>query len=237
MQDLVSLLPPGFTPWDVAAVALLMVAMFATIWAIEWSPFAAHSMSTLMQRYRHEWMHQFALRENRILDSALLASLRQGTAFYASASMIAVGGIAALLGRAEALQVIAADLALEGGGRRFWEIKLLFVLAFVAHAFLKFAWAHRLFGYLVVLLGAIPAWDGQGGAAFDMANRASVVHVSAARSFNRGLRSIYFGLAALAWVAGPLVLAVATLLVVGMLMRREFFSSARHAVARPAAHK
>lgn len=50
------------------------------------------SVSVLMKRYRREWMRQFIERDPRIFDGNILSSLREGTAFFASACMIATGG-------------------------------------------------------------------------------------------------------------------------------------------------
>ena len=48
--------------------------------------------------------------------------------------------------------------------------------------------------------------------------------IRAALNFSRGLRSMYFALASLAWLAGPLALMVAAAVVAGFLMTREFAS-------------
>ncbi|MEP5154025.1 DUF599 family protein, partial [Planktotalea sp.] len=47
------------------------------------------------------------------------------------------------------------------------------------------------------------------------------------RGFNRGLRSVYFGLASSAWLAGPIPLIFAGLLTCLVLWRREFASRSR----------
>jgi uncharacterized membrane protein len=52
----------------------------------------------------------------------------------------------------------------------------------------------------------------------------------AARHFDNGLRSYYFGLAALAWLLHPLALVAASLLVLRELHRREFRSEVRDAL-------
>ena len=95
-------------------------------------------------------------REPRVFDAQLLAMIRQGTSFFASATMIAIGGCLALLGNTERLMGIAEDLTLEGGPSIVWELKVLVILGFLANAFFKFVWANRLFGYCAVLMGAVP---------------------------------------------------------------------------------
>ncbi len=61
----------------------------------------------------------------------------------------------------------------------------------------------------------------------ERAMKAAEVNISAARGFNRGIRAVYFGLAATAWSLGPLGLLGATALTCGILWRREFASQSR----------
>jgi len=44
-----------------------------------------------MNEQRHRWIEQMVRRDNRILDVNINASLQNGTAFFASASLIAWG--------------------------------------------------------------------------------------------------------------------------------------------------
>lgn len=44
-----------------------------------------------MNAYRREWMRHFVTRSPRIFDGNILTTLREGTAFFASACLIAVG--------------------------------------------------------------------------------------------------------------------------------------------------
>ena len=54
------------------------------------------------------------------------------------------------------------------------------------------------------------------------ARKASEENITSARSYNRGLRAIYFSLAAAAWLVGPTALILATLITLSVLLRREF---------------
>ena len=62
-----------------------------------------------MDRYRELWMTELLGREMRMVDAQIVAALQNGTAFFASTSLIAVGGALTLLrSTPEILDVVAA---------------------------------------------------------------------------------------------------------------------------------
>lgn len=215
-----------FGPTDLVAISLLALAWVGIGWSIERAGSKRPSVSVIMAGYRREWMIQFITREPRIFDSNILANLRQGTTFFASASMIGIGGGLALIGNTEQLLGIAQDLSLENAPAVIWEVKILVVILFLANGFLKFVWSHRLFGYCAVMLASVPN-DATDPACIPRAKQAAEINITAARSFNRGLRSVYFALGALAWLLGAVPLLGATALTVLILWRREFASHSR----------
>lgn len=220
---------------DLAAFAGLILAWLATGWFTENPPENRPSVSVLMDHYRRDWMRQFVTREPRIFDATVLDSLRQSTAFFASASMIAIGGGVALISNAGIVKDLTQQFALDNGAISF-ELKIFAVLTFLANALLKFIWSNRLFGYCSIMMAAVPN-DPDDPHCQHRAAQAAEINITAARSFNRGLRAIYFALAALGWLAGPLALLVATAFTTGILVRREFASKSRevilHRSARP----
>lgn len=212
-----------FAPLDFTAVAILLLGWIVTGLAIEHGIGQRKSVSILMARYRRDWMVQMITREPRVFDAQILATLRQGTAFFASATMIATGGCLALLGNTDRLVGIAQDLTLASDPAIVWEVKILFIIGFLANAFFKFVWSNRLFGYCGVLMAAVPN-DPEDSEAKPRSEKAGDINIYSARSFNRGLRSVYFSLAAAAWLLGPWALICAAVLTCMMLFRREFFS-------------
>ncbi len=113
-----------------------------------------------------------------------------------------------------------------------WVIKLLLSMLFLASAFLSFVWSHRLFGYCAVVMASVPN-DVDDPTALSRAAKAAEINITAARSFNRALRAVYFGIAALAWLAGPWALLGAVSVTFLVLWRREFASASRRALLRP----
>ena len=228
MTDALSLGPFGLP--DLAALGLTLALWLGLGWLIENPPAWLVSVSKLMERYRHDWMAEFVTRQPRIFDATRIDSLRQGTAFFASASMIAIGGGIALIGNPAMLGALTRDLTLASDTAGL-QLRVALVVAFLANALLKFIWAHRLFGYCSILMAAVPN-DPSHPEAAHRATQAADINITGAKSFNRGLRSIYFALGALGWLAGPLGLTVGTVVISLTLLRRDFASTSRQVMLR-----
>jgi len=215
-----------FSPLDFVAITTIIVVWLAMGWRIEHPSAKKQSVSKIMAEYRREWMRQMITREPRIFDAQTISTLRQGTSFLASTCVIAIGGCLALIGNTESLSGVAEELISTMHPKIVWEIKILLVVFFLTNGFLKFLWSNRLFGYCSVLMAAVPN-DPEDPNAPRMAHKAAELNVAAARSFNRGLRAVYFGLASVAWLAGALPLLSTTLITLIVIWRREFASRSR----------
>ncbi|MCP1168755.1 DUF599 domain-containing protein [Limimaricola litoreus] len=213
------------TPPDIAALGLLVLVYWGIGWRIE-HPGRRPSVTVLMAEYRREWMRGFVERDPRIFDAQIVASLRQGTSFFASTCLLAVGGVLALIGNVEPLQGVAEGLGGDTLPALLWQIKLVPVALLLTHAFLKFVWAQRIFGYCSVMMAAVPN-DPADPRSLPRAMQAAELNIRAAWNFNRGLRAMYFALGAVAWLLGPWGLMAATLAVLWLVWSREFASVPR----------
>jgi uncharacterized membrane protein len=224
-------LPFSLGPLDalnLAAVAVLVAAWSGTGWLIEHPPRSRPSVTMLMETYRRDWMAQMVTRQPRIFDASIIESLRQGTAFFASTCMIAIGGGVAVIGNSDRVRGLTDDLTIIAGEVPV-EVKIIAVLLLLANALLKFVWSNRLFGYCSILMAAVPN-DPMDPRAYPRAAQAADINITAARSFNRGLRAIYFALAALAWLLGPWALMAGTAAAALVMLRREFASASRRVI-------
>ncbi|MCH9832204.1 MAG: DUF599 domain-containing protein [Alphaproteobacteria bacterium] len=215
-----------FTTLDFVALGIMLIGWLLIGWRIEHPNSKKLSTSQIMAIFRRKWMIQMITREPRIFDAQILSGLRQGTAFFASTSVLALGGVLAVMGNAERLSGVANDLILMDDPTFVWEAKLGIIALFLTNAFLKFAWSNRLFGYAAVLMAAVPN-DACDPECIPCANKASEINILAAQSFNRGLRSIYFALTVTAWIAGSVAMLLATFFTLAVIWRREFGSRSR----------
>ncbi|WAJ30855.1 DUF599 domain-containing protein [Antarcticirhabdus aurantiaca] len=219
---------------DGFALALFLGLWVFYNWFTDYGPWSQRGLSQAMRRQRQRWMKVLLLRDLRMIDTAIMTGLQQGTGFFASSCIFAIGGCFALLGSADRIAQISADLPFqEPLDRRLVEMKLLGLVVIFAYAFFKFAWSYRLFNYCSILIGAIPMRaeaQADPERAERAVRRAAELNALAAQHFNAGLRAIFFALAYLGWFLGPGFLVATTLLVLGIVGHRQFFSSARAAV-------
>jgi uncharacterized membrane protein len=218
-------------------VDILAVGFFILEWTVyavtlEHTAYGRDSLSARMHLYREIWIRRMLDREARMIDTQIMGSLQNGTAFFASTSLLAVGGALALLRSTnEALAVLAVLPINLTPSPALWEIKCVGLILIFIYAFFKFAWAYRLFNYVAILLGAMPAAklrDTPEAQAHVI--RTTRLFEAAGRHFNRGQRAFFFALGYLGWFVSPWVLFVTTAAVVIVTWRRQFASNAWRAM-------
>jgi uncharacterized membrane protein len=221
-----------FTTLDLVALAWFIGVWVAYAVAIEWSPYGRTSLNALMDRYREVWMRRMLVRDNRMVDMQVMAALTNGTAFFASTSLIAVGGALTLLRSTDEVLTVLATLPFGiETSRTLWEVKVVGLAVIFIYAFFKFAWAYRLFNYVAILLGATPlAADKDTPEADAHVVRTARLFAAAGRHFNRGQRAFFFALAYLGWFISPGVFMVTTAAALVVMWARQFASDSRRAV-------
>jgi len=221
----------GFTFLDYAALAFFLTAWFGYHAAVELSPAGQRSLNKMMNQYRYRWMEQMVVRENRIVDTTIMASLMNGTAFFASTSLIAIGGVLALFRSANEILPVFANLPFgQQTNPLVWELKVIGLAVIFVYAFFKFAWSYRLFNYMAIILGAVPVLGERNQEeALAVARQAGAMNVVAGKHFNRGQRAFFFSLAYLGWFLSAYLFMAATAGVLLVMWRRQFMSDARMA--------
>ena len=218
-------------------VDILAVGFFALEWLVyaitlEHTAYGRDSLSARMHVYREIWVRNLLHRDARMVDMQIMASLQNGTAFFASTSLIAIGGALALLRATnDALAVLCALPVNLTPSPALWEVKCIGLILIFIYTFFKFAWAYRLFNYVAILFGAMPP-AGQRDTPEVEAHviRTTRLFETAGRHFNRGQRAFFFALGYLGWFVSPWVLFATTAAVVIVIWRRQFASNAWQAM-------
>lgn len=214
---------------------LMAIGVFLGAWlfyghAVERWRGGNRSLNSRMNRYRLMWVEQALTREQRVFDSSIMATLQSGASFFASTTLIAMGGTLAFLRSTDDVLRLVSDLPFAMPPSRLaWEIKTIGLAFIFGYAFFKFAWSYRLFNYAAILLGALPS-PASGVEGLRHAQRVGAMSISAGAHFNRGQRAIFFALAYLGWFMGALPLIVTTGLVLCSMWVRQFHSDALAAI-------
>jgi uncharacterized membrane protein len=221
-----------FTPLDLIGLACFVAAWAVYAIVVEWTPHGRAGLNARMDRYREAWMRRMLARDMRMVDMQIMASLQTGTAFFASTSLIAIGGALTLIRSTDEIQTVVTALPFGiQATRGLWEAKTIGLVIVFAYAFFKFAWSYRLYAYAAILLGAMPfPAEKDTPEAEAHVLRTARLFESAGRHFNRGQRAFFFALGYLGWFIGPVVLMMTTALVLVTMWRRQFTSDALGAV-------
>lgn len=218
---------------DLAAASLFLVLIVGYGYITSIGAIEKRTIVGAVQRQREAWMRNMAFRDMRIVDAHLLGGLSQGNAFFASTSAIIIGGLTALLGSGDKMQVLLERLPYVAPATPMQlELKMLLLITIFIFAFFKFAWAFRLSHYASIMIGATPLLDAANQEACESHGRRTARLIGiAAEHANSGVRAFYYAVAAMAWFFHPVALLVVTTWVLVILIRRDFFSRSRRLLA------
>jgi uncharacterized membrane protein len=213
---------------DCLAVGFFIIEWVVYAYTLEQTAYGRDSLSARMNKYREVWVRRMLDREARMVDMQIMASLQNGTAFFASSSLIAIGGGLALLRSTNDALAVLSTLPIDlSPSPALWEMKCVGLILIFVYTFFKFAWAYRLFNYVAILFGAMPpASKRDTPEAEAHVFRTARLFEAAGRHFNRGQRAFFFALGYLGWFVSPWVLFVTTAAVVIVTWRRQFASNA-----------
>jgi uncharacterized membrane protein len=219
--------PLTLLPWpDWLAVALFFAGWAGYVHFARRLAEVRPSILATTNRWRRIWMLQATRRENRIVDSAVTQSLSASPSFFASTSILIIGGLLAALGADKAAGLVQEIPFAARTSALVFDLKLALLTAIFVQAFFRFTWSLRQYSFGAIMVGAAPeakqfTTDAQREA---FADRAGRVMGLAAETFNDGLRAYYLSFAAVAWFFSPWAFIAATAAVLWVLYRREFHS-------------
>lgn len=181
---------------------------------------------------RAMWMQAMSVRDLRMSDMLILQSFNQMTGFFATTTVLTLGGLGALAFSGENARAALQSFPLIAETSiNVWLVKLFVLIVLFISAFFKFVWAHRLNQYLAVAIGATPGPDSPNEAARHRQVRlATVLANRASINTYAGLHAYYFAIAALSWFVHAALFILATTLVVLALYRREHTSLSARAI-------
>jgi uncharacterized membrane protein len=220
-------------PWtDWAALAAYLAGWAGYVVFAKLNGSRRPSVLATTNRIRRQWMLQATHREVRVIDGVVIQNLSSSPSFFASTTILIIGGLLAVLGTTEKATELVREIPFAARTSVLvFDLKIVLMLMIFVYAFFRFTWSMRQYTFGALMVAAAPesaVLDAQGaqGEAWRQAfaDRAGRVVGLAAETFNDGLRGYYFAFAAIGWFFSPLAFVLATAVVVYILYQREFRS-------------
>jgi len=186
------------------------------------------SLLATTNRFRRLWMLQTTARENRVIDGVVVQNLSTSPSFFASTTILIIGGLLALLGATEEAAKVVKEIPFAARTSPFvFDLKLFVLAAVFVYAFFRFTWSMRQYTFGALLIASAPdpkAFESGEASREEFADRAGRVVGLAAETFNDGLRAYYMAFAVILWFFSPLAFALGTAGIIYLLYQREFRS-------------
>lgn len=221
-----------FTSLDVIAFCCFILSWSGYTWFARRKAKTTNCIAKCLHQHRIHWMYEVITRDIRVGEAALLANLERNIAFFASSTLLILAGVLTLFAQVEKLEAVIQSIPYaEFSNHTVIQLKLGLLAFIFVLAFFQFTWSMRQYGFLNVMIGAAPIDEsGTNENLKKYAKQMAVVQDQAAHSYNYGLRSYYFSMAAICWFFHPLLFIFVSLFVVYTLYKREFSSKAVKAI-------
>jgi uncharacterized membrane protein len=198
-----------------------------------------NSLSSVLYRYRKEWVLKLSKSGMSEVDSDLLGSLERQVSFMASTSLLILASLVTVLSAAsEGFMDMSSLQFVDDVSLEIVQMKLLLMIFIFVYGFFTFSWALRQYGFCFILFGSsfntVRYYKGDKeyqaqAVPRDFKAMAKVLD-RAAHSYNYGIRAYYFAMAALAWFINDWFFMAACAVVIFVLYRREFMSNSLQAM-------
>jgi uncharacterized membrane protein len=206
----------------------IALVVWITVWLgwpsiLKWLP--GDDIGRQMASFRALWAAQIPNHYDRIADVGIARNLLASVTFFASTTVLLIGGLVGVLGASTQIVPLldASDLFAQHNLLEF-EVKVgVMLLAFIS-AFYKFCWSIRLHAYTTILIGSASSETAEN--ASKISEQICALSSLAAHHYTMGLHTYYLSSALFAWLIDPLALLIVLATTSGVLIRRESFSKA-----------
>ncbi|MEM9043823.1 MAG: DUF599 domain-containing protein [Pseudomonadota bacterium] len=216
-------------------VALVTLAISFTSYSSISTFIFGGNISARMLAWRKIWARQMMWRDERITDISLVRGLIGNVSFFATTTVFVISGLLALIGSSGAIvEKLNALPHVETVTEETVLVKLCTLLVMAVVAFFKFGWAMRLHANTLLMVGAAPEPSKQNSDEAEyISDHLAEMSALASGHFQGGVRAYYFGFASLPWLLSAWLLFPSLILMIGVAIRREFYSNAFHFAMPP----
>jgi uncharacterized membrane protein len=216
-------------PWfDWAALLVFFGGWSGYAWFARRRASSHMSILGTTNRIRRHWMLRVTYREVRVVDGVVIQNLSTSPSFFASTTILIIGGLLAVLGTTDKASELVREIPFAARTTALvFDLKIVLMLVIFVYAFFRFTWSMRQYTFGALLIASAPEAQQFIEKALSreaFADKAGRIVGLAAETFNDGLRAYYFAFAAIGWFISPLVYMLATAGVIYILYQREFRS-------------
>lgn len=217
---------------DIIALSIFLISWSGYTWFARKKAKTTDCIARSLHQHRVHWMYETLTREVRVGEAALLSNLERNIAFFASSTLLILAGILTLFAKIDTLENVIFSMPYADHVSHFLiQIKLSLLASIFVLSFFQFTWSMRQYGFVNVMIGAAPIdKTGLNDNLKAYAKQMATVQDQAAHSYNYGLRSYYFALAAMCWFFHPYLFISMSIWIVFTLYRREFNSKSVKAI-------
>ena len=212
----------GFAPADWVALAFFLVGLFGYRFflsqMLKYRP--ADLFLGKLQKYRTAWIEAHSGGTDSVVVVQTLRNTIMSASFLASTAVILIIGAFNLLhtlGRAEQPLGTLAGVAVEPSGE---VVKILLIILLLSYTFFNFTWYIREINYMSFILN-IPRNRLDAIEGGDSTARIAQMFLTSGIYFSLGMRGYYFLIPLLLWFFSPVLMIVATGVILYILMRRD----------------
>ncbi|MBL4823506.1 MAG: DUF599 domain-containing protein [Colwellia sp.] len=211
---------------DLIALSIFFFSWSGYTWFARKKAKTTNCLAKSLHQHRIHWMYETITREIRVGEAALLSNLERNIAFFASSTLLILAGILTLFAQIDTLESVIYSMPYADHASHFTiQIKLSLLAFIFVISFFQFTWSMRQYSFVNVMIGAAPIdTSGLNDNLKAYAKQMAIVQDQASHSYNYGLRSYYFALAAICWFFHPFMCILMSVWVVYTLYMREFNS-------------
>ena len=145
-------------PWtDWAALAAFFVGWIGyAVFAKRRSTMQPSLLDTT-NHIRRQWMLQSTYREVRVVDGIVIQNLSTSPSFFASTTILIIGGLLAVLGTTEKASELVREIPFAARTSVLvFDLKVVLLLGIFVYAFFRFTWSLRQYTFGALLVARAP---------------------------------------------------------------------------------
>ncbi len=178
-----------------------------------------------LQKYRNAWIKAHSGGENGIVVVQTLRNTIMSASFLASTAVILIMGAFNLL-RTRNIPVLPQNTFFMGGAKNpeVEAFKILLIIIILSYSFFNFTWYIREINYLSFILN-VPKEQLDRIEGGDATPHIAKMFLASGIYFSLGMRGYYFLTPLLLWFFSPVLMIIATMVILYILLRRDLAAS------------